>query len=1631
MAIDASGPNINSGADLVASRKLLEQMRLAANDGVVDETEIADLQATAETDNGEGVSDEEKQLINSINVDKTDGKLVAENIKKLQSYTSSEANEVDFSGLTLKTEQKSTINRFSFGLFGGKETISHNIRMQGQSTVNTGSAESPVLNNPNTVTSMQDREPIERDNLNSLLGVMDNELAQNTPEVRQRIAEAYNLTPDSPEVNSKIQSLRTEIAGLKSNPDQSVSSSSYQIRQLLNSYSSNPPAEGSPMTADYMGRLRGAIDNVTDADSMASQEQQNIAKGNIQTPDTIEKANSQLQESDTKARASLEKMVSSSENLVQAMETLNQKDPAAFKELMKGYSAADIQGLKDQVAQLKTNLASGEPLSPAQLNQANTLWGMVDQVDKSFSPAEKPASPEELNALREGIQHLEGTLTIFEPGSAEHQATTAELEGKRTQLAALEAKGSSSLSPESQKLTEAVRSTQSSAFSDVLDGYWDTREAVQDRSGMVSELTHAKSTLDQLIANPSLSAAGKETLQKQLNAVNQGLSSLRESGDLSFTSDEQKQDFNKVLTSLHSMKAPPATAPIVTTRPPNMALATNLSAGGVGLLPGSTRIGTGNLSLTGNANNTMNSLGINTSFATGYQPSYVDPMGSNAFNLGLDPTLDIGSTPLSLGSNIPSLGFNSGLGLYPSLYASDPLGFSDPFGFGGLYSPVGTSPLAYGGSGVCGPGMSTDFGFGSGYLTGGGSSAPAGSAQTRSLESIMLESIGESHLAGSGDTAAFEPSDEVRNTINELQTENGAGKDASLTARALAAGLSQAVDGPTSGVTVPIQISQMTEKNPQAAADLLTQYSSLKDKFGADFANESLEVVMNDKQMSLTDKAVILDKLSQSDKIAKAYTQAKSDGLNFGATLLIKEAVDGIKQLPETTDSSDPNALTLDSVNARIEELAKSPTFAADSEHLAGGAATASAQESQARSQSIIKTGATSLVSDIAGKANITLTNGDPTPLITSTDPNVNELLRLSTNTALSGLHTAQSDMLSEAISNGYKNSAVTATTPLTAEQLSEISKHVSADTLDSYKEAKASLIQLNDISFLRGSSQRQIQAFGNAAVRTRAQTPGASEPSPEAQNAIEARAKIYDAAQIALQEKGYLTPTENEAITFASVTMPRAEAFFANSASHNSPNALNPFRAEYNTILNSGPPFTKAMSDNVISLIARMENPENGLVQLSRNERIEINTSGDKDVLVALGTGVDGITNADGTISTAGTTNADGTISTAGTTNADGTISTAGTVDNSGSVSTNLADNVEGTRETLNLATLAYSRVAVNTIPAENLDPEIVFAAQFETAAEYTEALNNRPPVPAASYTPSALDLSISNSGSTDQALFTATNNLGEPQRSQAFGSQLERAIENISIGTQLNRTMGEIAAQTLDYSINRESDPGKYAVISQNQLTRLDAEGSRLAKEHAAVAQDVRNKSAIADDLEANNLLAPQGKNSETFLTDMIQSWQDTYNKYGVEALAAQMSETINKAFTAALLAFYKDNGERRVEDLNELLTSLADTYSKTVSQDLQSSSLESAGSAQAIAALSVGSSDNKAGFNSAISAAGVREHLSGMIDAAEGISSARFPTQTKEQLVNQGELIMDIIQRIGLQNAERDENREKVLH
>lgn len=526
---------IQSGNSFSVSSRFMQEMHKAASDNSVDAKEIAQLVKIASED-AAGLTDDEKNILTSVFTKKLDTsgltpeektlfdklrgsntsqEVADQNIQALKSIINHEndPNSLNFSKLNLVSESKDLLSKASFGLFGGTNKTAHGI------TLYDGNL--PRTENPTQTTNMTDRREIDRNNLISMLGPLDQELKTGLApdsDVRKRLGESLGLDPNSEEVTTKIKGLSDKITAFKRDPSKADWTASSDLTALMNSYAQNPPTDNPRINSAYMSSLLGTFWNAWDATSLENEQKVNQGEGNIQVPASLEEINKSLDSVNNLAKTDTEAALEKANTLLAQLDQLKETNPALYEKVLRGKDESAVNLLRDQVSALQKHLQEGGAMGQAQMAQLNNIYANVHQLQK--------------------------TIDIDLPSS---------------DVSELEAQASTSALPTgSQEQLDALKTAMGDAKSALANATSAAQESTASRSNMINDLQQAESTLANLLTQHGISDTGRAQLQDQLDATRAALSQLKNNQDVKFEKPEQQEAFSKVLQNLQKMKPAPA-----------------------------------------------------------------------------------------------------------------------------------------------------------------------------------------------------------------------------------------------------------------------------------------------------------------------------------------------------------------------------------------------------------------------------------------------------------------------------------------------------------------------------------------------------------------------------------------------------------------------------------------------------------------------------------------------------------------------------------------------------------------------------------------------------------------------------------------------------------------------------------------------------------------------------------------------------------------------------------------------------------------------------------------------------------------------------------------------------------------
>ncbi|MGV3524382.1 MAG: hypothetical protein ACO1RX_09160 [Candidatus Sericytochromatia bacterium] len=542
---------IRSGADITVSKALLEQIRVKSQDGITQE-ELTELKTFAEQD-AAGLDSNEEKLLNSLDVENTSRKVVDQNIQSFQSLATHEtdANEVDFSQLNVVTEESGLLSTVSFGLFG---------RSKEQNAIRVLNGDIPPTSNPTELTNMSERVTTELNNLDNLLGPLQKELTANTEDVRQKIAAANNIDLNAPDaqaqIDAKRQDLLDKISQFKEKGDSaSFGSLKAGLSSLVSEYSRGKTAEGAPISSSYITTLQGTLFNISDSQRMGWNQEDAISSRGEETPANTEAVNASNQALNEGARAEINRFTANGEALISSLKNLRDQDPAAYREAMGNFSDSDLMLLEEQIKSLKTSTSDGSsPITQAQMSQLNLAWASLNRL--SEQPLIQNVNGQ--NMMREDaasrVKAAEESLKVTDLTPEQRQQAEANLAEAQAFLKSIPTTEGSP----SQSVVDAFNKTYGSGVEgSVQKAFYQTENAVENASLTLAQIENARTTLESLTSDYSLSASARTQLNTQLQAVVQAETALRAGQPVRFDSPEQQAAFDSVMGSIRATANPP------------------------------------------------------------------------------------------------------------------------------------------------------------------------------------------------------------------------------------------------------------------------------------------------------------------------------------------------------------------------------------------------------------------------------------------------------------------------------------------------------------------------------------------------------------------------------------------------------------------------------------------------------------------------------------------------------------------------------------------------------------------------------------------------------------------------------------------------------------------------------------------------------------------------------------------------------------------------------------------------------------------------------------------------------------------------------------------------------------------
>jgi predicted nucleotidyltransferase len=580
---------IQAGNNFSVSTRFMQEMHKAAtNDNTVDAKELARLvQVASEDANGltddeksmlmglftskldtTGLSPEEKVLFDQIKGTDTSQEVVDQNIQALKSVSAHEndPNSLNFSKLQLVSESKSFLSKASFGLFGGTNKATHGLSLSDGNI--------PTVANPTQTTGMTERREIDRDNLISMMGPLEQELTEGLKpdsDIRQRLGAGLGLDPNSEEVTAKIEALSKKITDFKQDPQKSDWTASSDLTVLMNSYAQNPPTNNPRINSAYMSTLLGSYWNSWDATSMENEQKSNLEEGNIQVPASVAEISETLQSVNELAKTDAHAALDKASTLLAQLDKLKETNLPLYEQVLRGKDESAVDLLRGQVSDLKKHLQDGGAMGQPQMAQLNNLNANLHQLQKTLNTDPPAAANADEIAYKRSV--------IDNPNIDESMKAIA-----REELAALEAQSAGSALPaESQAQLAALKTAVAEAKSAASSASASAQESASSRSNMIADLEQAESTLANLLTQHGISDAGRTQLQGQLDATRAALTQLKNNQEVKFEKPEQEAALNKVLQNLQKMKPAPVVPPVpVSPTPPAIPIAPDLMGGTTG-----------------------------------------------------------------------------------------------------------------------------------------------------------------------------------------------------------------------------------------------------------------------------------------------------------------------------------------------------------------------------------------------------------------------------------------------------------------------------------------------------------------------------------------------------------------------------------------------------------------------------------------------------------------------------------------------------------------------------------------------------------------------------------------------------------------------------------------------------------------------------------------------------------------------------------------------------------------------------------------------------------------------------------------------------------------------------------------
>ena len=543
------------GADYNISRQLMMKVIDVAKDGDISKDEIGELNKLAAADSS-GLTDDEKKLIASLDINAGNPEIVKSNIaalQKLASEHSGDANVMSFAGLDLKTKESKW-----FGI--SSDLVSHGIQINDSNI--------PVINNSTTNTTMQDRNKLDQQNLVKMLAPLEQEINASPPsaELRDRVTRmlAENAKPpiqpeavDAGAVDAKIADLKGKIEAYKSNPSENFRPMYDAYCELAVSYANHPPADSSPLGKGYFAALNGTMYTVLDTNLMALEEKKNLQNGVYQTPGSIDGINTKQTELSNAARQELKKSVDNADRLANALVKLQKDNPGEYEKVMGGFGVSDLDALRGKIETLKQSLAENKPITQAQLTQANDLCGSLVRVAyQSKLQDALQSDPQVLGAKRKELEAsiAQAQADAASPDEATRTAGAAKEQELQAQLTAL-----NSQTPVSEDVAAAARAldvayTQAGESGTISKASEAVKALAQSTSSSIAELDQVKRQIGDLLKDPNLTTESRDVLFGQLKSIKTAQDAIASGQPVSFSDPDQAKSFNDVLGMVSALR---------------------------------------------------------------------------------------------------------------------------------------------------------------------------------------------------------------------------------------------------------------------------------------------------------------------------------------------------------------------------------------------------------------------------------------------------------------------------------------------------------------------------------------------------------------------------------------------------------------------------------------------------------------------------------------------------------------------------------------------------------------------------------------------------------------------------------------------------------------------------------------------------------------------------------------------------------------------------------------------------------------------------------------------------------------------------------------------------------------------